>query len=72
VPAKVLFVSKKRAPSTSSEESTCKSEPAKKVAQTDACDSDDDDGVVNKVAIKKRKGTVDNMKRYSGVTVLEW
>ena len=42
------------------------------MAQTDACDSDDDDGVVNKVAIKKRKGTVGNMKRYSGVTVLEW
>ena len=42
------------------------------MAQTDACDSDDDDdGVVNKVAIKKRKGTVGNMKRYSGVTV-EW
>ncbi|XP_015760925.1 PREDICTED: uncharacterized protein LOC107340090 [Acropora digitifera] len=61
----------KRAPSTSSEESTCKSEPAKKVAQTDACDSDDDDGVVNKVAIKKRKGTVGNMKRLADSKALK-
>ena len=58
----------KRALSTSSEESTCKSEPAKKMARTYTCDSDDaDNGVVNKVAIKERKGTVDNNKRYSGV-----
>ena len=61
----------KRAPSTSSEESTCKSEPAKKIARTDTCDGDDaDNGVVKKVAIKKRKGTVDNNKRCSGVK--EW
>ena len=58
----------KRALSTSSEEGTCKSEPAKKMARTDTCDGDDaDNGVVIKVAIKERKDTVDNNKRYSGV-----
>ena len=58
----------KRVLLTSSEESTCKSGPAKKIRQTDTCDSDDvDNGVVNKVAIKERKGTVDNNKRYSGM-----
>lgn len=61
----------KRVPSTSTEESTCKSEPAKKVARTDTCEGDDtDDGLVKKVSIKKRKGTVDNKKRYSGL--IDW
>ena len=62
----------KRAPSTSSEESTCKSEPAKKIARTDTCEEDDtDNDLVKKVSIKKRKGTVDNKKRYSGLIVGE-
>ena len=38
------------------------------MARTDTCDGDDaDNGVVIKVAIKERKDTVDNNKRYSGV-----
>ena len=62
----------KRAPSTSSEESTCKSEPAKKIARTDTCEGDDtDNGLVKKVSIKKRKGTADNKKRYTGLIVGE-
>ena len=40
------------------------------MARTDTCDSDDaDDGVINRVSIEKRKGSVDNKKRYSGVTI---
>ncbi|XP_074614722.1 helicase-like transcription factor [Acropora palmata] len=62
----------KRAPSTSSEESTCKSEPAKKIARTDTCEGDDtDNGLVKKVSIKKRKGTADNKKRLADSKALK-
>ncbi|XP_074614398.1 helicase-like transcription factor [Acropora palmata] len=60
----------KRALSTSSEESTCKSEPAKKMARTDTCDSnDDDDCVIKRVSIEKREGSGDNKRSKSSENV---